>query len=223
MMKRRFLLILLISVLVLQGVFASPRFFMGVSFNYDANYLAPALHDKLDVIQDIDSSSSPAFNGKDVTGLHGVGPKLELFLFPFDIPLGIGVTGTTLFTVGFMATDGGDVYFSRKADFRQDLSVMLLYQQAFSPKWGLFLDCGLTYSWYRIATTNKNNDKTPVDYIRFNDWGLSADFGVYLENRGSFFKVGGVFYYDLAHMEKFSFRYGLTVGGGLTFGGGSKD
>ena len=62
-----------------------------------------------------------------------------------------------------------------------------------------------------------------MDYIRFNDWGLSADFGVYLENRGSFFKVGGVFYYDLAHMEKFSFRYGLTVGGGLTFGGGSKD
>ena len=74
------------------------------------------------------------------------------------------------------------------------------------------------YSWYRIATENKANSKADVEYIRFTNWGVSADFGVYLENKGSFFKVGATLYYDLENMSDFAFRYGLTLGGGVTLG-----
>lgn len=215
-MRKRLVIVALFLILACANLFAGPRFFIGASFNYDANYLAKELADKLDVIDS--SVSYPAFDGDNVKGLQGVGPKFELVVFPFSIPLGIGVTSTTLFTVGYMTGGKTEGYFSREIDFRQDVGVNLFYQQAFGDTWGLFADIGLVYSWYRIATTNQPNSKADVDYIRFSNWGIGSDLGVYLEHNGTFFKVGAVLYYDLEHAESFGFRYGMTVGGGIAFG-----
>ena len=210
-MVKRIVLILVSLLVAAASLSAAPRFFLGVSFNYDANVLAPALAEKFETLEGI-------YNDGNITGLQTIGPKFELVIFPFgEIPLGFGVNSATMLTVGYMS-GGTHGYFSRKQDFRQDVGVSLMYQQAFGNAWGLFMDCGLSYSWYRVATTNKANSKGPVDYIRFTDWGLVADFGAYLENDNTYFKVGGVFYYDLGYMEKFAFRYGLTLGGGVLFG-----
>lgn len=212
-MKRIWLIIAILTSLSVSALYAAPRFFLGVAFNYDVNVMAPALLEKVNAID-----NDKVFDGKDISGLHAIGPKFEFVVFPFShVPLGFGVTSTTMLTVGYMG-GGNHGYFSREQDFRQDVGVNLFYQQAFGPSWGLFMDCGLSYSWYRIATTNEPNSKGPVDYIRFTDWGLTADFGAYLEHSNTFFKVGGLFYYDLGNMEKFSFRYGLTLGGGVRFG-----
>lgn len=214
MVRRRILFALIVMVLAVSSLAAAPRFFAGVSFNYDVNYLAPSLLDKFTSVSD-----SSVYNGGDIEGLQAVGPKLDFVVFPFSgIPLGFGINTATMFNIGYMTGGEAKGYFSRKIDLRQDIGGGVYYQQAFNSTWGLFIDCGLQYSWYRISTSNDANSKEPVSYIRFTDWGLLADLGVYLEHNGAFFKVGGNFYYDLGNTETFAFRYGMTVGGGIAFG-----
>ena len=108
-------------------------------------------------------------------------------------------------------------YFSREFDFRQDFGAGLYYQQAFGPTWGLFTDCSLVYSFYRMATTNVPNSKPSPVYFHFDSWGVNVNLGAYLEYSNSFFKVGANLYYDLASPSDFAFRYDLILGGGLRF------
>lgn len=212
MINRKTLTALIFMALVCLPLCAAPRFFIGANFNYDANMLSDVYLDRLEGLPD------DVYNGGNISGLHAVGPRFELIIFPFSsIPAGLGVTSTTMLNVGYMGGGSGS-YFSYKFDFRQDLGLNFFFQKSFSSTWGLFADLGLMYSWYRIATENKANSKADVEYIRFTNWGVSADFGVYLENKGSFFKVGATLYYDLENMSDFAFRYGLTLGGGVTLG-----
>lgn len=221
-MKRKIILTMML-ILVAACAFAGPRLFTGVSFNYDVNYLSPSLLSKFDGI-DVDENEEPVYNRTDegvegnLSALHAIGPKFDLVLFPFgNVPIGIGVNAATMFNIGYVADGDAHGYFSRNADLRQDVGGGIYYQQGFG-SWGFFADCSIIYSWYRIATSNEKNDKTPVNYIRFVDWGLSANLGAYLEHNGSYFRVGGNFYYDLGNTETFAFRYGMTVGGGIAFG-----
>ena len=211
-MKRKIILTMML-ILVAACAFAGPRLFTGVSFNYDVNYMAPALLDKFSAFE-----GSGLYNNGDIEAVQAVGPKFDLVLFPFgNVPIGIGVNAATMINIGYVKKGDAKGYFSRNVDLRQDVGGGLYYQQAFG-SWGFFADCSIIYSWYRLALDNTKNDKTPVDYIRFVDWGLSANLGAYLEHNGSYFRIGGNFYYDLGNTETFAFRYGMTVGGGIAFG-----
>lgn len=208
-MRKLLATLIMLSTLVPLCTAADTRTFFGISFNYDMNMLSPELQEELDGI-------AGAFNGEDVTGFHTVGPRIELVLFPFDkVPLGLGVTSVTGLTVGYMSAGGGDGYFSRNFDFRQDLGANLSYQQSYG-NWGLFLSGGLSCSWYRIATSNEANSRGEVEYVRLFEWGVCADLGVYLENHTSFFKVGTSFFYNLSQMDG-GLRFGLMAGGGFLF------
>lgn len=213
---RRKLGFTLLLVLAAATLSASPRFFLGASFNYDVNNLASSLASNLEPIED-----GGVYGGGSVDVLHAVGPRFEVVLFPFgNIPVGIGVNSTTMLNIGYSTPSSGDTvgYFSRNLDFRQDLGAGIYYQQAFGTTWGMFADLSFTYSWYRMATSNVRNSKDEVEYIRFTNYGLSANLGAYLENHGSFFKVGAVLYYDLENASEKAFRYGMTLGGGFSFG-----
>lgn len=217
-MRRKLVFTLLLILAAAVTLSASPRFFLGASVNYDVNMLAPSLQKNFDSLQGI-------YNNGDVSSLQGIGPKIEVAFFPFSsVPIGLGVSSTTLFTLGW----NGEGYknnpsddwttFSRNLDFREDLGVSLCYQQRLGSSWGIFADLGFMYSWFRVATSNNPNSKDEVEYIRFTNYGLSANLGAYLENHGSFFKVGAVLYYDLANASEKAFRYGMTLGGGFSFG-----
>ena len=204
-MRKLLAILVMLSALVPLCAAADTRTFFGISFNYDMNMLSPGLQEELKGLS--------SFSG-DVTGFHTVGPRIELVLFPFErIPLGLGVTSVTGLTVGYMSTKGGDGYFSRNLDFRQDLGANLSYQQSYG-NWGLFISGGLACSWYRIATSNVPNSRDEVDYVRLFEWGVGADLGVYLENHASFFKVGASFFYNLSQMDG-GLRFGLMAGGGF--------
>ena len=195
----------LLALLVLSSVFASPKFTLGASFSYDVTLLAPALLDKFENIGDV-------YDNGNFSSLHAVGPKIEAVFFPSSaFPLGLGISSTTMFTVGYDGTD----YLSYKQDFRQDFGIGLYYQQPGSGSWGVFADLAFTYSFYRVATDNSANSKEPVDYIYFTNYGLTADLGVYVESHSSYFKIGPVVYYDLEHYSDFSFRYGMIMAFGL--------
>ena len=202
---KRLLLVSLLALLVLSSVFASPKFTIGASFNYDVTLLAPALLDKFENIGDV-------YENGNFSSLHAIGPKIEAVFFPSSaFPLGIGISSTTMFTVGYDGTG----YFSYNQDFRQDFGFGLYYQQPGSGSWGLFADLALTSSFYRVATSNRANSKDPVDYIYFTNYGVTADLGVYVESHISYFKVGAVVYYDLEHYLDFSIRYGMILAFGF--------
>ena len=218
---KRVLLALLFTAVITSALAAAPRLYIGLNLTYDVNRLTRANQDEIEGMLAGLSGDYPAYhnNGKweGVSALHGLGPKFEIVIFPFEkLPLGIGISSTTLLTIGYMTDSGENVsYFSRELDFRQDFGAGLYYQQAFGPTWGLFTDCSLVYSFYRMATTNVPNSKPAPVCFHFDSWGVNANLGAYLEYSNSFFKVGANLYYDLASPADFSFRYGLILGGGL--------
>lgn len=208
---KRLAVSIIVILAVASSIWASPGFFLGASFNYDANMLAPAFKEEFEGLG--------VYNGGDFTALQSIGPRIEFVVLPVaEVPVGLGLVSTTMFPVGYSEGWGATGYFSYKFDFRQDLGVNLFYQQSFGSSWGLFMDLGFTYSWFRFAKENRANSREEVDYIRFTNYGLSADLGFYLEHNGTYFKVGAVLYYDLQHMNDLAFRYGMILGGGVAFG-----
>lgn len=220
---RRILLTLLFTAVITSALAAAPRLYIGLNLIYDVNRLTKANQNEIEAVLADASGEYPAYHNdgkwEGVSALHGLGPKVEFVLFPFDkLPLGIGLSSTTVLTIGYITSGGVNMsYFSREFDFRQDFGAGLYYQQAFGPTWGLFTDCSLVYSFYRMATTNEPNSKPTPVYFHFDSWGVNVNLGAYLEYSNSFFKVGANLYYDLASPSDFAFRYGLILGGGLRF------
>ncbi len=205
----------IVATIAMAMLIAAPRYHLGLSLNYDVDTLSQRTIDDHFLNQNLDEST---YNGGAISQIHGIGPKIDFSFFPFgvDIPVGFGISSTTLLNIGYTETGGSvEGYFSYNQDLRQDLTLSLCFQRAFGTTWGLFADTGLTYSWYRYATTNRSNDKTDHEYNRFSVWGISANLGAYLEYRNSYFKVGATLFYNLQDMDQFSFRYGLTAGGGV--------
>lgn len=214
-MKKTLLLALAILILIALPLAAASRYHLGISFVYDVDTLSGRILDEAFRNEDLPES---IYNGGAISQLHALGPRFDISIFPFgsNIPIGFGISSTTLLNVGYTKTSGVvESYFSRHQDLRQDLTAGIYFQKAYGTTWGLFAAAGLSFSWYRYADKNMQNDKTGHDYIRFTSWGISADLGAYLEYGNTFFKVGATLHYNLQDLDSISFRYGLVAGGGV--------
>lgn len=146
--------------------------------------------------------------GEDVNSVVMVGPQFEAMVVPFaPINLGFFLKDQILFPIGFDGSSFRSMYF----DFKNRLMFGASYNHIFSESFGLFLDFGIEYDNYRIAKRNDKNNKLPVEYFRFDNYGLFVEGGFLATIEHGYFKFGYNYEFSLKNKE---------TGMGFVFAGG---
>ncbi len=155
--------------------------------------------------------------GGNIESINSGGFGFDLIFFPSDVlRIGPFMTLDIMFPVGVTSAGNTEVLTSYESDFRLDTTFGLSYYQLVGPRFGFFIDCGMEYGFYRISTTNRPNDPTPVEYRRFGEWSLIADAGVIAIRKNSFFRLYAGFSGSL-FQPSFGFRVVIGAGGGFIF------
>ena len=200
---KRFLLvmILLLSVSVIS---ASPEFWIGGSFIADRNMVSSEL-----------SSSFPAM-GEDISQIRSLGVSVDMAFFPWnEVRVGLVLSSLTQLPIGITERGGSNEgYITYDLDYRQDASIGLAYYQFFTDKIGAFLTCSFEYSWYRTATEHIPNDSRPMEYVRAEEYGILGEIGIMTRSDDMYFRLGFNGFYDLKHRDA-GYRLALFAGGGI--------
>ena len=168
----------LLLVLSLSSLHASPEFWLGGELVYDLN------------IPSDEIKGNFITYGNDLESINSGGFGLNAVFFPSSaVRIGPFLTLNMIFPVGVTLDGNTEAMQSYESDFRFDTSMGLAYYQLIGPRFGFFLEGGVEYGHYRISTTNRPNDPSPVEYRRFGEWSAIADVGVIAVRKNSFFRL----------------------------------
>lgn len=210
-MRRKIVLVLILSMLAVFSISAKPEIWMGADFSYDiynpSDYTRPfyageGTYGAIDTIENIKS----------------IGPSFEVIFFPSDkVRLGVIYSSSTYFAIGYKNNGNAVGYKSYNFDYRQDFNLGVAYNQMFSDMLGMYANVKVGTELNKVATTNRNNSRDEVVFNRFADFTYGFDLGLLAKNKGSFFKVGAGFVhsFDAPLAEGYSIQ--ISIGGGLIF------
>ena len=202
-MRRKLIVLVILSVIIIP--LAAAEFRGGAIALVDRGYLSDSAKAKLSNIATY----------KEGSYLNIIGPQLEFAYSPLSnehLALGLKVLGS----YGFVTGINGEHYLSRNNDFRATAEIGLTFSYNFMNTTGFFLDAGFSYDWYRIANTNDENNKNPVNYVKFSEYGIKGTLGIITRNRNSYYKFGISYGQNLSSEIK-GFSLGMLVAGGFIF------
>lgn len=198
-MKRKMLFVLVIIF------FSSSLFAFSFSTTLDAkverNYISSAFSNALSDIDDY----------KTVKFLNLIGPEAGFSCYP------LGINFPALKAVGaikFVTGKDNSFYLSRNNDHKGNISIGLEEDIFLFDRTYIFLSVGVNYSWYRIAENNLPNNRIPVDYVYFSEYGINGELGVMTRHNDQFFKFGFFCEYNLSNKRE-AYSLGLFVGLGI--------
>ena len=199
----RKIVISLMVLIILLPLGAKSEIWLGADLVYDINVLSDDIKDNF------------VTYGGNFESINSGGLGFDVIIFPYDaVRIGPFLTLDIIFPVGITYAGNTEVLTSYESDFRLDTTFGLSYYQLVGPRFGFFIDGGVEYGYYRISTTNRPNDPTPVEYRRFGEWSFVADIGVIAIRKNSFFRLYAGFSGSL-FQPTFGFRIVLGAGGGF--------
>lgn len=214
-MKKK--LILFVALVLIIMPLSAIEFRGGVIVNAGRGYISENSRNMISGISDY----------RDVSYINLMGPQVEIAFNPLSndkYTLGLRALGSYELVPGINGAIPESVKKNldinindfRIKDYRISAELGLTFSYNFMNTTGVFLDAGFNYDWYRIATTNDPNNKKPVTYVKFNEYGIKGTLGIITRNRNSYYKFGFSYSKNLSNNFK-GFSLGLLVAGGFVF------
>lgn len=208
-MRRKIIVVLVLSVITVFSVTAKPEIWLGADFSYD-------IYNPSEFAKPFYKGTNTYGNVETLENIKNIGPSIDIIFFPFDkVRLGFIYSTSTLFTIGYKNNGSAVGYKSNNFDFRQDFNLGLAYNQMFSEMLGMYANVKVNTGLSKIATTNKDNSKEDVEFNRFADFAFGVDLGLLAKNGDSFFKLGAsvIHSFDTPILEGYSIQ--MSIGGGF--------
>lgn len=208
-MRRKAILILILSVLSIFSITAKPEFWIGADFSYD-------IYKVSDFARPYYAGTGTYGNVNTLDNIKSIGPSIDIIFFPSEkVRLGIIYSTSTFFSIGYKNNGSAVGYKSYNFDYRQDFNLGLAYNQMFSDMLGMYANVKINTGLSQIATTNKNNSREDVEFNRYAEFGYGLDLGLLAKNGSSFFKLGAslVHSFDAPLLEGYSIQ--MSIGGGF--------
>lgn len=205
MKKHVLLLISIIFIFSVLPLTAKDNLWIGIGMSIDTDT--------------VDKSNLPLYiedtYSEDPKKINKVGPTIEISYFlPFFPYIGFNLESRTLLPVG-VEKDTGRTSFamSRNFDYSEKIIAGITGLIPFNSDYGLYMSFNSENTFTRLATSNADNDKTPVEYNRYEDYGMSGTIGLYTNNNNTgFFKVGFSYAHSLVNSQS---NTSLTLSGGF--------
>ncbi len=134
-----------------------------------------------------------------VSNIVRLGIGIAATYVPFEsIPLGISANYQLLLPVGYARTniasgESGDIqtYVNRTFLAKHIADLGLSYDIGFGGSLGMYVDAGGRIAIHTVPDHNNRNDRTPVEYSSFTEYGIYADIGMKVTHQDkSYFKIG---------------------------------
>ena len=184
-MKRKFITLFLILLLLNSTVFASVEFWVGSGLFAHTDIIPP---ENKNYYQNIDT---------EIEKVIMIGPSIDLTLFPYyEIPIGLKFSNIFLFPIGY---DSGYYYQSMQGDMKIRTIISIDYAQMYTSQFGLFAGFGFEYDTFRFSKTNIANTTIKPDYYRFDNYGITGELGLLTTIEKGYFKFGFNYYQSLVN------------------------
>lgn len=203
---KRIILLLLLLMIVLSSVIAKPELWVGIDASGGRNKLSSVNIEQIKTLTNTSYKNIDKF-------VNTVTPSIDLVFFPSNI-VRVGLIGSASFN--FITGIDGSSYFSRHQDLITDLNGGLAYYQMFGKTLGLYLEAMAEYSFYRFADTNNKNDKSTINYLRLEEFGIAVNIGAITKFDNAYFKFGFGYSKDFLPTKE-GWSLDVTMGGGIIF------
>ena len=198
----RFLLLLLISLFSF-SLYASCSLWIGTGFISNKTYLDET---------EKQNFKTMLADFQNLKNINYIGPTLDIMFIPYNsIPIGLKLATQPLFPVGYNGTQDFRTFHG---DLKNKTMVSLAYADTFSDTFGLTVEMGYEYDYYRIEKTNQQNTTNKSDYTYFDNHALFGEICLLTTMPNAYFKFGCNYSHSIINTSQ---SYDFIFSGGFKF------